>query len=290
MSTPNPLAPQGSLLEKQGRGRSTVQIISFIGAVHICALCGLLWIGCKKDDQSSSSGNNPDPLGGQPGLADPGYAANYDLPPLTNPPAGALGMPGASAGPVGGPTAGPTAGPVADPLPPLGGPGGIGAFPADTGGYATPPGAVTEHVVATGDTGMSIARKYGVPFSALKAANPSIDWNRLKLKQALVVPAPGSGPATGAVAGAGGTLGAGGTTPPPAGGALTYTVKPGDTGTRIATKHGVTWKAIRAANGLNSDVIKPGQKLKIPAKSGATGATAPSGAPSATPLPTGIGR
>lgn len=46
----------------------------------------------------------------------------------------------------------------------------------------------------------------------------------------------------------------------------TYTVKKGDTLGKIAQKYGVTVKAIKDANGLRSDRINVGQKLKIPAK------------------------
>ena len=46
-------------------------------------------------------------------------------------------------------------------------------------------------------------------------------------------------------------------------------MKSGDNLTKIATAHGVTVKALRAANGLKTDSIKVGQKLKIPAKTSA---------------------
>ena len=46
----------------------------------------------------------------------------------------------------------------------------------------------------------------------------------------------------------------------------TYTVKSGDTLGKIAKKHGTTVAAVKKANGLRSDMIKPGQKLKIPKK------------------------
>ncbi len=274
------------MLEKHGRGRSTVQIISFIGAFHVFVLCGLLWIGCKKDDQTATgTGTALDGAGAAGGLADPGFAANYDLPPLTNPPVG-LGASGMGAAPAAGTSgvgAAPTGygdGPAADPLPPLTG-GGLAPLPNTAQPVEPmPTGAVTEHAVASGDTGMSIARKYGISFTALKAANPAVDWNRLKVKQVLSVPAPSAASAAGATGGATD----GGTSVSTADGMVTYTVKPGDTGTRIASRHGVTWKAIRAANGLKSDVIKPNQKLKIPAKTGGTGSGAATGTPTATPV------
>lgn len=55
----------------------------------------------------------------------------------------------------------------------------------------------------------------------------------------------------------------------------TYTVKKGDTLGKIASTHGTTVAAIKSANGLKSDNINAGQKLKIPAKSTAKKSTTP---------------
>ncbi len=43
-----------------------------------------------------------------------------------------------------------------------------------------------------------------------------------------------------------------------------YVVKSGDTLSRIAKAHGISLKALRSANGLDSDHIAVGTKLKIP--------------------------
>jgi LysM repeat protein len=43
-----------------------------------------------------------------------------------------------------------------------------------------------------------------------------------------------------------------------------YVVKPGDTLTRIAKLHGLTVKTLMAVNGLESDAIVAGAKLKLP--------------------------
>jgi LysM repeat protein len=64
------------------------------------------------------------------------------------------------------------------------------------------------------------------------------------------------------------------------GGGETYLVKSGDSLTKIAKAHGTTVKAIKAENNLNTDHIKVGQKLKIPAKvEAAAAAPAPAPAP-----------
>ena len=54
------------------------------------------------------------------------------------------------------------------------------------------------------------------------------------------------------------------------GGGDSYTVKAGDTLSKIGQHHGVAWRDIHEANrdviGDNPDLIKPGQKLRIPKK------------------------
>jgi len=284
MSTPNPLAPQGSLLEKQGRGRSTFQIIGFIGALHVFVLCAFLWIGCKQDKPAVGGGGPDSGLPGQdaglppvtepPAIADPG-STNPVVAPSTNPPSFPAPGVGVAVGapPVAGP--GPGNPPVTTPTPPptvppvaVPGPGSeAGAAPA------------SEHKVAQSETGAVIAKKYGVSVKALTAANPNVNWNRLKIGQVLAIPAPAAkaadAPAPGAPAGAAaGGSATGGTTE----GGATYTVRPGDTGSKIAKKVGVAWRKIRDLNGLSSDNLKPGQKLNIPAK-GAASAPAGGDAP-----------
>jgi LysM repeat protein len=49
-------------------------------------------------------------------------------------------------------------------------------------------------------------------------------------------------------------------------GTRTVLVRPGDTLFSIARRHGVTLAALRAANGLKSDAIQIGQRLRLPGK------------------------
>jgi peptidoglycan endopeptidase LytE len=44
----------------------------------------------------------------------------------------------------------------------------------------------------------------------------------------------------------------------------TYVVKSGDTLSRIADKFNVSLAKLKSHNGLRSDLIRPGQKLRIP--------------------------
>ena len=44
----------------------------------------------------------------------------------------------------------------------------------------------------------------------------------------------------------------------------TYAVKSGDTLSEIARKFNVSVAKLKTANGLRNDLIRPGQKLKIP--------------------------
>ena len=133
----------------------------------------------------------------------------------------------------------------------------------------------TEYVVIKGDTLGKIARKNGVKLKALEDANPGVVPTKLKVGQKLTIPAatsvaPESTTATD-------TTGV-------SGGEEVYTVKSGDTLTRIAKANGTTVKAIESENNLTTTKIKVGQKLKIPA-SAETAAPAPAPAPAAPVMP-----
>jgi LysM repeat protein len=113
--------------------------------------------------------------------------------------------------------------------------------------------AATEYTVLKGDTLAIIAKKNGVTLKALEAANPGVVPTKLKVGQKLSVPA-ATASASAAAATSADT------------GEETYTVKSGDTLTKIAKHYGVTFKAIESENNLSTTKIKVGQKLKIPSK------------------------
>jgi LysM repeat protein len=131
--------------------------------------------------------------------------------------------------------------------------------------------AGTEYVVVKGDSFAKIAKKHGVSVKAIEAANPGVAPTKLKVGQKLSIPASAGGAAAPAVTGGPAATGS-------SMGEEAYTVKSGDTLTRIAKAHGTTVKAIRAENNLTTDHIKVGQKLKLPAKTEAV-APAPVSAP-----------
>jgi len=135
-------------------------------------------------------------------------------------------------------------------------------------------------VVVHGDSFYSIAKKNGVSMKAVEEANPGVDPKKLKVGQKLEIPASTS---------ASPALAATGATDVSDSSAATYSVKSGDTLTRIAKTHGTTVKAIKAENGLTTDRIKVGQKLKIPVKDTTpTPTAAPEALVAPSPAPAGV--
>jgi LysM repeat protein len=119
-----------------------------------------------------------------------------------------------------------------------------------------PAAAGSDYIIVAGDTLGKIAKAQHVSLKALEAANPGVDPKKLKIKQHLVIPA--ATPAADATSAA--PMGATAT------GGETYTVKSGDNLSKIAKRHGVSLKALKAANNLTTDHIRVGDKLVIPAK------------------------
>jgi len=100
--------------------------------------------------------------------------------------------------------------------------------------------------VQKGDTLYKLAKKHDVTIDELKSVN-SLKTTRLSIGQELIVP--------------------GAAAPAPAAPAGSYTVQSGDSLTRIAQKYGLTQSELQKANGISRpNLLKPGQKLKIPGK------------------------
>jgi LysM repeat protein len=153
--------------------------------------------------------------------------------------------------------------------------------PVAPASVTAPEPTTTEYIVVKGDTLGKIAKKNSVTLKALEAANPGIIPTKLKVGQKLSIPASSGNETAPSAIGAS-------TSSDMSGGEGIYTVKSGDTLSKIAKAHGVTVKALESENNLSTTKIKVGQKLKIPAKAEpATPAPEPApAAPAATPTTT----
>lgn len=251
MNNPNPFVPKGSLLEQQSKRQSRMKLAVFcVLAVSVTGLMAMLIQGCKREQPTDNSGDNSSP--GIDTNALPTVDTN--VPPMDESNA-AVPMPSNQP---------PAMGAVPPPLP------AVTPAPAPAPEQVTE-SAGAEYVVVKGDTLGKIARKNGVSLRALEAANPSVQPTRLKVGQKLTIPAGGTGGSMAASAsGASSDNGSG---------ENVYTVKSGDTLTRIARSHGVTVRALESENGLSTTKIRVGQKLKIPGSAAAAPAEVPAPAP-----------
>ncbi|MCS1406999.1 MAG: D-gamma-glutamyl-meso-diaminopimelic acid endopeptidase CwlS [Verrucomicrobia subdivision 3 bacterium] len=118
-----------------------------------------------------------------------------------------------------------------------------------------------DYKIKPGDRLYSLAREYSSTVDAILGANPGVDPRRLRVGQSIMIPRNANSPQ-----------------PPPSGGVRgghasdgkIYLVKWGDTLTRIARQNGISLRALRKENALNTDRILVGQKLKIPVAEGAS--------------------
>lgn len=283
--------PAGSSFEKVAQKKNNLPILVIILlGVHLVALGGMLWSGCKPQPEDVSEADPPSvlpPLGGgsnapaeSPFFGPIGEApapTGVTVPPTTPgtvpPPATVvtqdlLGNAGATTG--GAPAAPATTGTPRQPVPPSlpaplpppvapGGapaitppsvPTGSSAGPGRVVGTTTPPAAKV-HTVGRGDTFYSIASEYGTKMRAIQAANPSVDPRRLRLGQKInVPPAPASASRT-----------------PAANDPSIYVVKSGDMLGKIARRYKTSVSRLREINNLPTDRIRVGQKLKLPPES-----------------------
>lgn len=143
----------------------------------------------------------------------------------------------------------------------------VTSAPAATGG---PVGAI--HVVQPGETLFRISQQYGIPVSALSAANGLLNPAQIYVGQTLTIPGTG-GPVSAPAA------------PPAAPESVpalsgTHIVQPGETLGLIATRYGISVAALAQANNIsNPSVIYWGQQLVVPG----AGTTGPAAQPAPAP-------
>ncbi len=232
MNNQSPLIPQGSLLEQRNKGRARVKIAVFLVlAIHGVGLMALLMQGCKKESDATSANN---------------AAAAAQADPTNTPPPAFVEQTNAPVAPTNAIAETPT-NTVAPPAP---------VEPAPV----APPAAGTDYVIVKGDTFSTIHQKFHVSIKALQEANPTVEPTKLKIGQTLHIPAAA---ATASVASASNSAAVTGDA---IGNGQLYTVKSGDSLTKISSQFGVSVRSLRSANNLKTDKIVVGQKLKIPAK------------------------
>ena len=127
------------------------------------------------------------------------------------------------------------------------------------------------HKVKSGDYLGKIASRYGVTINQIKSWN-NLRSNSIQIGQTLYIYKNGGGPKTTTASNSGKSSGSkssgsGSSSGSKSSSPVIYTVKSGDSLYKIAQKYpGVSADNIKAANGLKSDAIRAGQKLKIPVK------------------------
>lgn len=245
MNTSNPFDSQGKALAQIHKSRARLRLAVFAAfGVSLLVLVPLLVQGCKRQEEVAP----PVDTNAAPAIAEEtnGLPADLTHTNLVLPPLAPVGSN------------------VMIPVAPL---------PVANETVVSPPAAGgSEYTVAKGDSFYTVGRKFGVSVKQMQDANPGVDSIRLKIGQKLNVPA-AIAHETAAASGAVETSGT-----------HVYIVKSGDTLMKIAKQYGTSYKAIKAANGLTTDKIKVGQKLKIPVKETAP-ATAPVVEPAPAPVP-----
>lgn len=120
-----------------------------------------------------------------------------------------------------------------------------------------------EYKVQSGDSLWEISQRFKVSVSEIAAANPGIKANAIRVGQTINVPRNSDSPRSSSLSSSSSTSPQ--STPSNANGPK-YTVKSGDSLSRIASRQGVTVAELKAANGLSGDMIRVGQELTIPSK------------------------
>lgn len=121
---------------------------------------------------------------------------------------------------------------------------------------------VIEYKVQSGDSIWGLTQRFKVSKDDILDANPGIKANAIRVGQTLNIPrSSGAAPSRATVS----KNAVSSPSPKPVNGSV-YTVKAGDSLSRIAGRQGVTVPQLQAANGMSNDVIRIGQELVIPTK------------------------
>lgn len=128
--------------------------------------------------------------------------------------------------------------------------------------------------VKSGDTLSKIAQTYKTPINLILKANPGISINKISVGQTLMIPCISGVAGPSATSGSSKADNTSSTSTPSASAAAsaklsytTYTVKKGDTLSKIASLFSTSVSTIARYNGISANsVLKIGQKLKVPAK------------------------
>ena len=141
----------------------------------------------------------------------------------------------------------------------------------------------TIYVVQSGDYLAKISKKFNVTIASIKRLNPSIKKDVVWVGQKLKLPGKIDVPAAPAVTATAPKAAAKGAFKAYTGATKEYIVKNGDTLGAIAYGNGINIRQLKEMNGLASDSLKVGQKLKVPAEKVAKAATAAAPAVAAKP-------
>ena len=122
------------------------------------------------------------------------------------------------------------------------------------------PDQTTTYVVRKGDSISDIAHRYGLSVREIAAMNSIKDSNMIRSGQKLILP--------GTIDVTGKPRRVASDTVSKTGSGNIYVVKPGDCLSVIAKSLGVTMAGLREANGFSGDMVRVGQKLRIPGEGG----------------------
>lgn len=220
----NLIIPPGSPLYQPKRNSSLLIMVLVILAIHGVFFAGLLIQGCKREEARSKT--EPAELSNAPLALDTSATRPTMAGPDTNQPF----IPAPSATQT--------------------------LLHTNSMPLVTPP-ETKEYTVVKGDSFYKIAKANGLSIDAIARANPQVNPTQLQVGQKLQIPVVPPPPAPSMADAATARTGL-------ASNGVMYVVKRGDTLTKIARNHGTSVKAIRSANGLKTDHLLPGKKLKMP--------------------------